>query len=66
MHTRNCQRLKEVYRKTFVYAIVRIRERQSEFLEFTDLQVNAEEWKSTLLGVILRITSFWSGNPLSK
>ena len=29
--------------------------------------LNAVEWKSTLLGVILGITSFiWSGNPLSK
>ena len=28
--------------------------------------LNAEEWKSTLLGVILGISSFWSGNPLSQ
>ena len=26
----------------------------------------AMEWKSTLLGVILRTISFWSGNPRSK
>ena len=28
--------------------------------------LNVVEWKSTLLGVILGITSFWNGNPLSK
>ena len=26
--------------------------------------LNTVEWKSTLLGVILGITSFWIGNPL--
>ena len=33
---------------------------------FRPYSLNAAEWKSTLLGVILGITSFWSGNPLSK
>ena len=28
--------------------------------------LNVQEWKSTLLGVILGITSFWSANPCSK
>ena len=30
------------------------------------LSINVQEWKSTLLGVILGITSIWSENPLSN